>query len=298
MVLVKKESTIIDDKILNEKNIILKYIKENSEEEKFNIIAKLYHDFITLTATSEQSIEFYYENRMDLDDFKNLNSKLTKLCENIEDAFTLISDIFDEQKFTIVEISLSKLVLETNLKITRSVNYPLQLVLRKKVYETEETLKTLCEMVNKLNKEKKNLIQRLNKIEKITIMPEFSLCKFSMVVRTEYKRTINYYKAPTTYNWTYTTSQKNLPNSGSNIYAVISKNIENNIIIYCGTFAPPDSYYVLLDKCPNDSSTQEGVYYDDKYVCPICCTSNEYINGYSVYNDDKKFLCLYGKLIS
>jgi len=126
--------------------------------------------------------------------------------------------------------------------------------------------------------ENKNLIQKFENIDfnKNNKVPEFYLNKFSMIINTN-----SYYYMNPDNNWKYATSEMNL--SGLNV--IISLNMENNIIIFYGYYAPENSYYSPLNT--NSNKNRGGIYYDNKFLCPINNKSNQ----------DSKVVTLYGKLI-
>jgi len=266
--------------IIREKKVTLEYSRDdlkNDFKEKYIIIIQLCSDdCILINARKEQISDFFYEARMNMDDFKKLNSKLLKLCESIQDIYTFLSDSFDDNKFIIKKITPSKFKLETTVQFTRSVSYSMELHLNKKKNETDDTVKMLCEIITKMETENKNLIQKFENIDfnKNNKVPEFYLNKFSMIINTN----SYYYKTPDN-NWKYTTSEINI----SGLYVIISLNMENNIIILCGNKVPPNSYYVNLYDYDEyyDERCGEGIYYNNKYICPF--KNSQYSNIISLF---------------
>ncbi|KAL6612995.1 hypothetical protein U3516DRAFT_900797 [Neocallimastix sp. 'constans'] len=292
-----------DYEIIYEKQTTLKYSTNNSEEE-YNILIQLCNnDFILINARREQISESFYQTQMNMDEFKNLNSKLLKFCETIQDIYNFLSDSFDDNKFIIKDIKPTKLKLETTVQISRSISYSFELILNKKKSETDDTVKMLCETITKLENEKEDLIQKINRIEKkineLSRMSEFYLDKFSLIL---HYQNISY-KTPEFSKWKYTQNELKLNDSFN---AIISTNMENNIIIFCGSRVPANSYYVNLEQLNKPSTVGFGnntgfgfgsqtnqnngiIYYNNQYLCPFFIKVNDTIQNSFVF-------CLYGKL--
>jgi len=165
----KISNKILDiTEILNEKKVILEFLDENYEiviqNEKL-----LDENFIFVSAKKHNHISnFIYVSRMKFEDFKKSNSESTLLVfyDTIQKLFDFISDSINEEKISIKAMNHSHMTLLITAKFPGFKEIlSLEIDLKKKECDIDDTIKMLCIKINELEKENKTLRNELNIIK-------------------------------------------------------------------------------------------------------------------------------------
>jgi len=156
-----------NDKIIEEKIIILDYLK-NKYKITFQFEENIDGNFINIIALKDNDIEnFFYEIKMNFNDFKNLNSRVLRLYDTIEEIYKFISWSIKDNEISIKELNNSSITLLFTSKI-KGFDEPLtvEINLKKKNYNIDDTVKImLTELINakkEVNKLKNEIIELKN----------------------------------------------------------------------------------------------------------------------------------------
>jgi len=183
---------------INEKQTTLQYLNEN-----YTIVVqyevKSNDDFISIEAKKEDEVYSYtFKKVMNYEDFSKLpiDPYLLKLYDTTEKIYFFILDAITESKMSIEKINKTFLTLVITSKFLGfSEPRTMEIELQKEDCDIYETVKSLCEKVNKLTKENKLLKFKLdNKIfqneneinfikERIAQIPGCSEKKISMKLK-------------------------------------------------------------------------------------------------------------------
>ena len=154
-----------NDKILEEKIIILDYLK-NKYKIIFQFEENMDGNFINIIALKNNYIEnFIYEIKMNFNYFKNLNSRVLRFYDTIEEIYKYISWSIKDNEISIKELNNSSItLLFTSIIKGFDEPFTVEIILKKKNYNIDGTAKImLTELINA----KKEIIELIYKNEKL-----------------------------------------------------------------------------------------------------------------------------------
>lgn len=155
-----------EDKVLEEKIIILDYLK-NKYKVTFQLEKKLDENFINIIALKDNDIEnFFYEIKMNFNDFKNLNSRILRLYDTVEEIYKFISCSIKDNELSIKELNDSSITLLFT-SIIKGFDEPLtvEINLKRKNYNIDDTVKIILGELINAKKEINELRNEINELK-------------------------------------------------------------------------------------------------------------------------------------
>jgi len=165
---------------IKSKTTTLIYSSEKSElSEKFQLTVECNESFIKmLVEKEEKNNDSFYYIKKDSEEFKNLVTLYKIYNYDLEKIYSSISYLIDEKKdlVSIKEVNDNYLILTLKMFVSGSKE-PLiyNIKLLKEKYDKDTLIIKLSERINKLEKEKINLYDKLEEQRKIGILQIYSL---------------------------------------------------------------------------------------------------------------------------
>ena len=144
-----------------------------SDNKQFKIKLSL-SSKITIEVTELDKIKgIFYSNVFSLEALIKL-SKGFKVCEDINEAFDIIEQIFEKQKATIKHNNENELLLTIKVDLPGGTIQEVNLLLNKKEMNKDIIIEELISKVNKLEEDNQNLKKEMNEIkEKLNIFEKY-----------------------------------------------------------------------------------------------------------------------------
>jgi len=168
---------IKSNQISTEKKVVLEYSNdEYGISFQLGKTVNINESFISVTVSKDDAIvDYIYVTEMKYEDFKKMDSKLLRLYDTTEQIFSFISESIDKNKISIKEITFSDfiLVITTSESFGLDETLLLELTLKRKNCKIYDTVRLVCDHINKTNtrkfigweNENKKLIEMIRKIE-------------------------------------------------------------------------------------------------------------------------------------